>query len=110
MSIYESPSTPAALVRYLATYITDDSAIVAHIKHRFDVEWTKDDIAKMRSSLPRKYMQGQGKPSAWDSKSDTDYRGPKPRRDDPLLRALAKYHLKRAKTHEEIKHWGALAK
>ena len=92
MSIYESPSTPTALARYLATYITDDSAIIGHIKHRFNVEFDKEDIAKMRSSLPRKYMQGQGKTGSWDSRYDIDFRGPKPRRDEPLLRAILKHH------------------
>lgn len=90
--IYESPSTPTALARYLATYLKDDSTIIAHVRHRFGVEFDKEDIQKMRSSLPRKYLQGQGHPSKWDAKHDPDYRGPKPNRDDPLLRALLKYH------------------
>ena len=90
--MFESPSTPTTLARHLATYINDDSAILAHIKHRFGVQWDKEDIAKMRKSLPRKYMQGQGKPSAWDSKRDTEYRGPKPKRDEPLLAAINKHH------------------
>lgn len=92
MSIYESPSTPTALARYLATYITDDSAIVAHVKHRFNLEWSKDDIAQIRKELPRKYLQGQGKTGSWDSRYDIDFRGPKPRRDEPLLRAILKHH------------------
>ena len=92
MSIYESPSTPIAFARYLATYLTDDSAILAHVKHRFGVSFDKEDIAKLRASLPRKYLQGQGKTSPWDAKKDTDFRGPKPRRDDPLLKALIKHH------------------
>lgn len=55
MSIYESPSSAPTLARYLATYITDDSAIIAHVKHRFGVTYDKTDIAKFRSSLPQQY-------------------------------------------------------
>ena len=90
--MYEAPSTATALARYLATYMGDDSTIIAHVRHRFGVQFDKEDIAKIRASLPRKYLQGQGKTSAWDSKKDTDFRGPKPRRDDPLLKAILKHH------------------
>ena len=61
--IYESPSTPIALARYLATYISDDSTILAHVRHRFGVTLSRVDMAKMRASLPKKYLPGQGNPS-----------------------------------------------
>lgn len=54
--VYESPSTPEILARYLATYITDDSAIIGHVKHRFGVRYNSKDIAKFRASLPQKQV------------------------------------------------------
>lgn len=107
----EVPATPTQMARYLITYITDDSAIATHIKTHFGLPWTKDDIARMRSTAPRKYMKAQGKVSASDSVSEKamtrenkPYTGPK----DPLLKALASYHYKRSKTKEAQKHWWAL--
>jgi hypothetical protein len=94
MSIYESPSTPAALGRYLVTYISDDSAIIAHIKHRFGVQYDKADIAKFRKEMPRKYMQGQGQPSKWDCRHDPDMRGAKPKVIGNLAAAIRKHHPK----------------
>lgn len=110
--MYESPSTPTTLARYLIGYINDDSTIAAHIKHRFGLEWTKDDIARMRSTQPKKYMIGQGQPAQHERLGEAalgiPFRPRNAKRDDPLLRALASYHYKRSKTKEEQKHWWAL--
>ena len=110
MSIYETPSSPKALARYLLTYITDESTIIGHVKHRFGVILDSKDLARIKRDMPRKYLPGQGKPSSWDSRCDATFRGPRAKRDDPLLRALASYHLKRSKTDAERKHWGMLTK
>ena len=110
--IYETPSTAIALARYLATYISDDSTILAHVRHRFGVTLSKTDMAKMRASLPKKYLPGQGNPSGWDFRSDRNFRGHIRRRtEDPLLAALASYHLKHSnlKPHE-IEYYRRLAK
>jgi len=100
--VYEAPSSPAALARYLVTYLTNDSAVISHVKHRFGIEYDASDIQEFRAALPRKYLPEQGNPSKWDTKHDPDMRGAVRRRDDPLLRALALYHLKRSelKPHE----------
>jgi hypothetical protein len=103
--VYEAPSSPAALARYLATYLTDDSAIICHVKHRFGVEYDASDIQKFRSTLPAKYLPGQGNPSKWDTKHDPDMRGPARRRDDPLLKALAKYHLKNSRLNDNEREY-----
>ena len=112
MSIYESPSTPIALARYLLTYISDESAILGHVKHRFGVQLDSKDLARIKRDMPRKYIQGQGKPSARESTGETalSFRPIRASRADPLLQALASYHLKRSKTDAERKHWGMLTK
>ena len=112
MSIYETPSTPKALARYLLTYITDESTIIGHIKHRFGVILDSKDLARIKRDMPRKYIQGQGKPSARESTGETalSFRPIRAKRADPLLQALASYHLKRSKTDAERKHWGMLTK
>lgn len=110
--IYESPSTATALARYLATYISDDSTILAHVRHRFGVTLSRTDMAKMRASLPKKYLPGQGNPSGWDFRSDRSFRGPvRKNKEDKLLKALASYHLKNSKLQpHEIEYYRRLAK
>lgn len=112
MSIYESPSSPKALAHYLLTYISDESAIIGHVKHRFGVQLDDKDLARIKRDMPRKYIQGQGKPGPKESAFETGLGDPfRPRRikrADPLLKALAAYHYKRAKTPEEQKHWRGL--
>ena len=92
MSIYESPSTPKALARYLLTYITDESTIIGHVKHRFGVQLDSKDLAHIKRDMPRKYMQGQGKPSRWERGAEGDARNFKPKRYDDLAAKIAKHH------------------
>lgn len=90
MSIYESPSTAEGLARYLATYITDDSAIIGHVKHRFGVRYNAKDIAKFRASLPQKYtskaLSLEGEVAL--ANVYRPYRGTI----DPLAMAITKHH------------------
>lgn len=93
MSIYESPSTPIAFARYLLTYMGhDESAIIAHVKHRFGVQLDSKDLARIKRDMPRKYIQGQGKPSRWERGAEGDARNFKPKRYDDLAAKIAKYH------------------
>lgn len=114
MSIYESPSTPKALARYLLTYITDESAIIGHVKHRFGVQLDEKDLARIKRDMPGKYIRGAGKTGNKEALGETalgdPFRPRRARRADPLLQALAGYHLKRSKTDAERKHWGMLTK
>ena len=83
-----------------------------NIKRDFGVILDSKDLARIKRDMPRKYIQGQGKPSARESTGETalSFRPIRAKRADPLLQALASYHLKRSKTDAERKHWGMLTK
>ena len=76
---------------HLMTYIKDDSNIAAHIKHRFGVAWSPDDIADLRKRLPKRVIRGNGKVSGWDA-MESAAAPIKRMRDDPLLKAINKHH------------------
>jgi len=92
MSIYESPSTPIALARYLLTYISDESAILGHVKHRFGVQLDSKDLARIKRDMPRKYVKGLGRPSGWERGAEGDARNFKPKRYDDLAAKIVKHH------------------
>jgi precorrin-6B methylase 1 len=80
-------ATPRSLAARLAQYITDDAAIIAHVKRDFGVTYGVKDIRRIRSNMPVKVERGQIVALA-----HTD-RVVKVEDGDPLLKGLAKYHL-----------------
>jgi hypothetical protein len=83
--------TPRALVLQLAKNISDDGMIIAHVKREFGVTYSKKDIPRIRSSRPVKV--GRGVPVALAYADRVIKVGPC----DPLLKALAGYHLKHSR-------------
>jgi hypothetical protein len=95
--------TPRALVLQLAKNISDDGMIIAHVKREFGVTYSKKDIAHIRASRPVKVERG-----AIVALAHTD-RVVKVGPCDPLLKALAGYHLKHSRlTTQDRKAYAAM--
>jgi hypothetical protein len=100
-----SEPTPRSTAERLLRYVTDESAIISHIKRDFGYQMDKSELAWIRQRLPK------GQPS----RLRADVSPILGRADipvvpsaDPLLKALAGYHYRRSKTEVEQKHWWRL--
>lgn len=82
--------TPRAFVLHMAKSISDDGMIIAHVKREFGVTYSKRDIAQIKATLPAKLGRGKIVPLFGDKKDKPLTAGS----NDPLLKALAGYHLK----------------
>lgn len=90
------------LAKHLSSYITDKSAVVAHINRDYGTKHTIKDLdeALATFSTPRKNSIAQSKPLPLTAPIST-HNG---RGYDPLAKALFKYHADR--TEGEVqKHW-----
>ncbi|MBK9005337.1 MAG: hypothetical protein IPM41_16240 [Sphingomonadales bacterium] len=69
-----------------------ESTIIGHVKHRFGVQLDSKDLARIKRDMPRKYIQGQGRPSGWERGAEGDGLNFKPKRYDDLAVKIAKHH------------------
>lgn len=86
--------TPQSRARHLLTILTDDSAIIAHVKRDFNYIMDRRELNAIRKQLPRDVKlirQAAAEPIRGNDKAIQVAPA------DPLLKALAAYHLKYTK-------------
>jgi hypothetical protein len=88
-----------AKAAHLLQYITDESAIIAHIKRDFGYQMDATELRRIKSVLPKQRSQMLRKVASPIAEPRVVKRAP-----DQLLAALADYHATR--NPDQAAHWG----